>query len=569
MLRHRLVWCLVILGVPVLAGAAGSTARAAAGPNLVVNGSFDAGTTGFTTGYTPSTSLGPPASLDVASNPQTLNGAWPSAGDHTSGHGPMLVVNGSTTPDRPVWSENLTVAPDTTYSFSVWVMSLFAVPAQIRLAIDGTTVTTAPAPRRIGTWAQVTGRWTSGASGRASLSIVDDNPAFGGNDFALDDVSFKTSGAPGATPAPGNPRVSTIARSIASPSKALSSGRRTLENLAIAALLVLFITFPAQLFNHTFDENYAEIREFWKRRLGPLERLRRLLTEDDADGSPKLAPGDTPESAGGRLRQATAAALVVLVGGLLGGLLDPHFGLDRPSLLTFAAVVGSTVFGIALSGAVGYAYRKERSLEASLHLRALPAGLLIAVACVVVSRVADFEPGYLYGLVCAIAFSGTLGKREEGHTVSLAVAATVGVAIAAWGALVPLGRLASHPHEAWPLVIGADLAATLFTGGIVGSMIGSIPLTFLPGGKIAAWHRGAWALVFGSVTFLFCELILRPGKGGHPGNGSPATVVVLFAVFGAGSVAFYWYFARKEKAGETGETVEEPAAPATPEPDPS
>ncbi|HUY72660.1 MAG TPA: hypothetical protein VMV08_10485 [Gaiellaceae bacterium] len=121
----------------------------------------------------------------------------------------------------------------------------------------------------------------------------------------------------------GTTRVSTIASSIASPSKALSSGKRTLENLVIAGVLVLFITFPAQLFNHTFDENYAEIREWWKRRFGWLEELRALISGSKGE---RAAAGEGEDAGGGRgntLRDTLAAALVVLTGGVLGGLLDP------------------------------------------------------------------------------------------------------------------------------------------------------------------------------------------------------------------------------------------------------
>ena len=322
----------------------------------------------------------------------------------------------------------------------------------------------------------------------------------------------------------------TIATSIASPAQAFSSARRTIENVALAAVLVLFITFPSQLFNHTLDENRDDIRDWWERRFRLLARARKL-----------------PVRSRSWLHDTIAAVTVVLVGALFGGLLDPHFGLTRSSALTYCSVVCSMTLGIAVVGVVDREYRKRRGRPTQLHPRALPAGLLVAALCVLVSRVAGFEPGYLYGIVCGVAFSGALSKKEEGHMVALSVVATIALAMLAWAIWVPLNRAAVHPREAWAVVFGDDLSGAVFAAGIVGSTIGCLPLRFLPGGKIAAWHRGAWAGVFALVAFIFLEVMLNPGRGGHKGHAPLVTAITLFLVFGAGSVAFYTHFARKRR----------------------
>jgi hypothetical protein len=94
---------------------------------------------------------------------------------------------------------------------------------------------------------------------------------------------------------------------------------------------------------------------------------------------------------------------------------------------------------------------------------------------------------------------------------------------------------------------------------------------------VAAWHRGAWAVPFGLAGFLFLELILNPGRGGHRGHAPLVTVLVLFLAFGAGSVWFYLHFARKHRedaseqsdAGKPGQGAGGPAPAAMPPPDPS
>ena len=88
------------------------------GPNLIANGDFEAGNIGFTTDYTfldPSNTggwtLGPPYMYTVGTNPGLYHSAWmPGFGDHTTGTGNMMIVNGSSDgpPPEVVWAQNVT-----------------------------------------------------------------------------------------------------------------------------------------------------------------------------------------------------------------------------------------------------------------------------------------------------------------------------------------------------------------------------------------------------------------------------------------------------------------------------
>lgn len=531
-------------GMALAGPAAASTNPPSASPagSLVVNGSFTAGATGFRSAYTPSTSLGLPQTYAIGNDPALLNGAWPAITDPSSTPGPMMIVNGATTADATIWSESVEVSGATTYTFSAWVASLYTSPAVIQFTVNGRSLGSLPAPSAVGKWSAISERWQSGASGRMTLGLIDDNLAYGGNDFALDDIAFTAAGAV-------ETRVSTLASTITTPQDAFSSGSRTVRNAVVAAIVVLFIAFPSQLFNHTLDENREAIGAWWEGRFSLLRRARRRLEHRDR-----------------RWIQALVAVAVVLIGGLLDGLLDPHFGLTRSSVLTYAGIVSSIAAGVTVSGVAIHAYRTHRNHPSDFQLHALPAGLGIAALCVLVSRLADFEPGYLYGIICGVSFRQKLDKRAEGHAIALGVIATLTLALAAWLAWIPLHHLAAHPHEAWPVIYADDLAGTIFVGSIVSSVISCFPLRFLPGGTVAAWHRGAWAALFGAVIFIFLEVILEPGRGGHSGHGSLATVITLFAIFGVGSVAFYLHFALKKTqgdppAGDDGE-ADRPSSPA-------
>ncbi|MBP9151712.1 MAG: SprB repeat-containing protein, partial [Flavobacteriales bacterium] len=173
---------------------------------LVTNGAFSLGNTGFTSEYAyvsapyvtgdPTTGLFPEATYAVVPNPSIYHSAFNfSPDDHTTGSGNFMAVNGAR-PDQnvvTVWKQIVNVIPNTTYYFSTWVTSIHPTsPATLNFSINGSTIgsnITAPAP---GLWVQFYTIWNSGSNTVANIQIVDLNPDAGGNDFGLDDISFTT-----------------------------------------------------------------------------------------------------------------------------------------------------------------------------------------------------------------------------------------------------------------------------------------------------------------------------------------------------------------------------------------
>ncbi len=322
-----------------------------------------------------------------------------------------------------------------------------------------------------------------------------------------------------------------IATALPVPHDAFHSLTHAATNAVIAAAVVLLIVFPSELFNKTFDENYDEIRAWWDKRLRWLGNRR--LHETDAQ---KLKRG------------RITFAVVVLAGAVLGGLLNPRFGFNIATMESLLAALIAFVFAATVGGFIGYRYRKFRHLDLAAIPRALPAGLAIATVCVLVSRLADFQPGYLYGVICAIVFTAELDKREAGQVVAIQASTTLVIAVIAWFLWVPVNHAAVHPHAAFPIVVLDDLLGSLFVGGLVGTVIGMFPLRFMPGHKLISWHRGAWAAVFGVAVFGLMQAMLRPSTGlGHPGHAPLVTAIVLFVVFGGASVVFAAYFNRRKR----------------------
>jgi gliding motility-associated-like protein len=162
------------------------------GNNLILNGDFNNGNTGFTSQYNFAVTNITEGEYFVGVSPTAWNASLSNCGDHTSGNSNMLLVNGAPIPDINVWKETITVTPNTNYAFSTWVQALYPPnPAQLSFSINGSALgnlITASLPTC--TWTQFYTTWNSGNITSATISIVNKNTEIQGNDFALDDISF-------------------------------------------------------------------------------------------------------------------------------------------------------------------------------------------------------------------------------------------------------------------------------------------------------------------------------------------------------------------------------------------
>lgn len=165
------------------------------GANLITNGDFSQGNTGFTSDYIYAATYTAEGQYFIGSNPRAWLAGYDNCGDHTSLTGNMMIVNAvqAVGAQDTVWQKTIPVLPNTNYAFSTWILSVVPNNAgQIQLSING---------RNIGglinfvtssscNWARSYVTWNSGNNTTAIISIVSKITLAPGNDFALDDISF-------------------------------------------------------------------------------------------------------------------------------------------------------------------------------------------------------------------------------------------------------------------------------------------------------------------------------------------------------------------------------------------
>jgi hypothetical protein len=162
---------------------------------LFPNSNFDLGNAGFYSGYTYVTivdqsSLYPEGVYAITPNANSGHNAFANC----TGHGNMMVVNGSSNPNLIVWSSGtIAVAPNTDYKLEINLTSVNpGNPAQLIFNVNGENI--GLQFNATGTnceWVPGLAIWNSGSNTTATFDIVNLNLAPGGNDFAIDDISCK------------------------------------------------------------------------------------------------------------------------------------------------------------------------------------------------------------------------------------------------------------------------------------------------------------------------------------------------------------------------------------------
>jgi hypothetical protein len=292
-------------------------------------------------------------------------------------------------------------------------------------------------------------------------------------------------------------------------------------SLVLALLMLLIIGFAGELFNNTVENNYTEISGWFRKR--PLRWLRDL---------------------GGRFAGEARVGLLAFIAltALVSSFVDPSFGLDLRSLAEFLGFfVGLVVVLASFKLPAMLAHRRKTGDLG--RLRPLPWALVIAIVFVLVSRIGNLQPGYLYAIVLGAIFVKEVTPQEEGRETFYGSLWTLGAAVVSWLGLTWLRGTGADPSGFGMTLLSIAFAAVV-VGGLEATAFGLMPLRFMPGYPMYQWNRLGWALLWGLSLFGFVHILISPSSG-YVSELSPSAFVAalgVFAGFGAISIGTWLYF---------------------------
>gem|GEM_PF-2573684 len=173
------------------------TATMLIGPELVTNGDFSSGNSGFTSGHTYTTWYNP---CNYYVGPgwfsATLDATKP---DHTASSDNMFMSVDGCNPATVLWEQTMSITSNTDYTFSFWATRGHVVGPNFEIHFIGNStgdviVSTQAGQTWAGAWQwdqHVVSCWNSDDNTSVTVRVVNLETASGGNDFALDDFSFR------------------------------------------------------------------------------------------------------------------------------------------------------------------------------------------------------------------------------------------------------------------------------------------------------------------------------------------------------------------------------------------
>lgn len=183
------------------------SAMAAFGQNLVTNGTFNAGNSGFTSAYT---YVAPAKNVLYAEGQYTVGNDTTFVHDQfkaVSGQGGagdnFMMINGAVAGNADVWvSNSIAVVPNTNYFFEAFATNICCSggtgsASKITFTVQGDATSASlsdfsTGDSAVGSWQLLSNIWNSGSNTSVTLRLVNASLQPAGNDFAIDTINFNT-----------------------------------------------------------------------------------------------------------------------------------------------------------------------------------------------------------------------------------------------------------------------------------------------------------------------------------------------------------------------------------------
>lgn len=331
---------------------------------------------------------------------------------------------------------------------------------------------------------------------------------------------------------------------------ALSSGMITLATVwrdpfilavagGIGALFLLLVAIPAEILNSTLERNAHRWRWMYAWSLPLLARLRRAL---------RVMPAWT-----------SSPAVVIILTSIAFGFADPQFGFDLTSLRLVASLAIGLILVVHLPQRITAALLGRR-WHVSSAIITQPGAIVIAVLGVLASRMLDFSPGLLIGLVLGLELASTARREDHQRAIVTRMLVTLAIALLAWLGYSWLdGAIPAAEANVASVFVIETLIATVHEG-LTGLLVALLPLAFLDGKDLFDADKRVWVALAGPTAVAFALLVLPTSETLDDG----APLLLWIAVFVAFClvVAAVWFSFRILESRDTPDSGAADRSPA-------
>ena len=257
-----------------------------------------------------------------------------------------------------------------------------------------------------------------------------------------------------------------------------------------------------------------------------------------------------------RLAVALELAVFLALTALVAAFLDPHLvPTNARGIGIFAGMFVALAIGTLVYALVQSATARGFGVTGAFHIR--PGYLVVVAACVLVSRLLGFAPGYLFGLPAGFAVLAAVegAKRRDGMLALVALLAPLAVGLIFWALTIPTDlALRSIAQNQTNATVSGGLTAILdaaqsafllvFLVALWQTFFEMFPIAGLNGWTLFKRARAVWFVLMVTATFLTAHTLVNPNATAleMPENHALLLIVVVLAIYSAVAVGTWLLF---------------------------
>lgn len=293
---------------------------------------------------------------------------------------------------------------------------------------------------------------------------------------------------------------------------------RLLMAVGFGALFLLLVGIPAEVLNSTLEANSHRWRWMYAWALPLVARMSAVAQRLPAWGS--------------------SPAAVIIMTSVAFGFADPNFGFDLTSLRLVASLAIGLLLVVHLPSLITARILGQR-WHVPTAIITQPGAIIIAVLGVIASRMLEFSPGLLVGLVLGIELAASARADDRRRAIVVRMIVTLGVAFTAWLAYAVITAALAGTEPTFMSIFVTETLVAAVHEGITGLLVALLPLMFLDGKTLFDSSKATWVALAAPTAIAFALLVLPTSDR----LDADAPIVMWIAVFVGFSltVAAIWF----------------------------
>lgn len=255
----------------------------------------------------------------------------------------------------------------------------------------------------------------------------------------------------------------------------------------MSLLYLLLVTVPAEILNSTLEANAHR----WRK-----------LTAWTAPIAERMS------SVGAWLQSRGLAGPLLVIGTSIAfAFADPDFGFDLASLRLVGSLAIGLLLVIHLPNLITAAIMGRR-YHVSSSIITQPSAIIFALVGVVASRLLEFSPGLLVGLIIGLQLAADARAEDQRRAIVVRFAATYAIAVSAWLAYSWLDVILEGTAPTFMSVFLSETLVATTIEGLTALAVAILPLVFLDGRALWTSSKRLWAMLAVPIIFTFTLLVL-------------------------------------------------------------